>query len=608
MKKSLFTAVLGVVIVFLSACGKENRDGAVVVEQTEVSADGEENVMEEYREIYGQIVSGEESDASIFSLIYLDGDEVPELVICDRGYGTYSVYTVKDGMAFCMIDSLTTVEMAYFEREGVVSQFARWNGGGDEGGYGWYYYQVSGNQTITDEDEPVLYFSYDAVYDEEGNWTGEGITKYYHLGQEIDEETYRKLMGDLGIIEGSEKSCVDTALGKQEMLDQLGEMGQSQEKARMQAQEKAAGAQDGQILDQSFETKWDELSEEELIELLNERMEYYRKSAYYPEIVDYWENVREVRDISNQMEPLYESDVQYLTEEDLALVPPVVIYLAKNEIYARHGYIFKNQDLYNYFMGCIWYTPTTAPEDFDDEVFNEYEKENLKLLDQLDVMMEDSTEKSDTSQTNPMREAYSSVLETLYKTYTLPDGTNLGYDEIRDLSLNYFAIYDLDQDGKEELIITWTTTYMAGMTGIVYGYDDASGTVRTELIEFPAQTFYDNGVVEVFLSHNHGLAGEIDDFWPYTFYKYDKGTDVYLCIAEVDAWNKEYYELDYDGKPFPDDMDVDGDGILYKVTIGNDEKLMDLEEYKNWQESVIEGAKKIEIPFVEMTEDNIQGK
>lgn len=221
---------------------------------------------------------------------------------------------------------------------------------------------------------------------------------------------------------------------------------------------------------------------------------------------------------------------------------------------------------------------------------------------------EDSTEKSDISQTDPMREAYGSVLGTLYKTYTLPDGTNLGYDEIRELSLNNFAIYDLDQDGKEELIITWTTTYMAGMAGIVYGYDDASGTVRTELIEFPAQTFYDNGVVEVLLSHNHGLAGEIDDFWPYTFYKYDRGTDAYLCIAEVDAWNKEYYELDYDGKPFPDDMDVDGDGILYKVTIGNDEKLMDLEEYKNWQESVIEGAKKIEIPFVEMTEDNIQGK
>lgn len=126
------------------------------------------------------------------------------------------------------------------------------------------------------------------------------------------------------------------------------------------------------------------LTEEE--KLLNERMEYYRKSAYYPEIIDYWENVREVRDVSNRIVPLYESDIRYLAKEDLASDPLVVIHLAKNEIYARHGYIFKDQDLYNYFMGCIWYTPTTAPEDFSDEVFNEFEKENLKLLDELDTM------------------------------------------------------------------------------------------------------------------------------------------------------------------------------------------------------------------------------
>ena len=123
-----------------------------------------------------------------------------------------------------------------------------------------------------------------------------------------------------------------------------------------------------------------------MTKLLNERMEYYRKSAYYSEITDYWENVREVRDVSNHIEPLYESNVRYLTKENLALEPPLVIHLAKNEIFARHGYIFADQDLYNYFMGCIWYIPTTAPEDFSDEVFNEYERENLKLLDELDTM------------------------------------------------------------------------------------------------------------------------------------------------------------------------------------------------------------------------------
>lgn len=48
------------------------------------------------------------------------------------------------------------------------------------------------------------------------------------------------------------------------------------------------------------------LTEEE--KLLNERMEYYRKSAYYEEISDYWENTREVRDVSYRIEPLDELD------------------------------------------------------------------------------------------------------------------------------------------------------------------------------------------------------------------------------------------------------------------------------------------------------------
>ena len=126
-------------------------------------------------------------------------------------------------------------------------------------------------------------------------------------------------------------------------------------------------------------------TEEEIIKAINERSQYYRASAYYSEIIDYWENVREVRDISNVIEPLFETNKKYYTKEEFENEPMLVIHLAKNEIYARHGYIFTNEDLYNYFMGCIWYSPTYESTDFDDSIFNEYEKANLEILANLDT-------------------------------------------------------------------------------------------------------------------------------------------------------------------------------------------------------------------------------
>ena len=128
-----------------------------------------------------------------------------------------------------------------------------------------------------------------------------------------------------------------------------------------------------------------ESREKELENTIDERSQYYRASAYYLEIVDYWENVREARDVSNVNEPLFATNKQYYTKENFENEQKLVIHLAKNEIYARHGYIFKNEDLYNYFMGCVWYNPTCKAEDFDDSVLNEYEKANLEILASMDT-------------------------------------------------------------------------------------------------------------------------------------------------------------------------------------------------------------------------------
>ncbi len=171
-----------------------------------------------YRSLYVETINQNTDNFILFSLIYLNADEIPELVIFNREYDNYSIYTVKSGEVFCMVDSLNTVELTYFERKNIIGAFARWDGGGDEGGYGNYYYQTDIDKTLTEEAQAVLSDSYNAVYNENGEYTGEGVTTYYYMGQETDEGTYQKMQADLGIDPGSKKLCMETAYETEEIL------------------------------------------------------------------------------------------------------------------------------------------------------------------------------------------------------------------------------------------------------------------------------------------------------------------------------------------------------------------------------------------------------
>ena len=116
--------------------------------------------------------------------------------------------------------------------------------------------------------------------------------------------------------------------------------------------------------------------------------------------------------------------------------------------------------------------------------------------------------------------AYQAALENIYQNRILPDGSELRDDISDEMSGNKFAVYDVDHDGREELVFCYTATSMASMTAKIYDYDEASGELYEELSQFPMLTFYDNATIGAGISHNQGYAGE---FWPYTFYTYDAG-------------------------------------------------------------------------------------
>lgn len=77
---------------------------------------------------------------------------------------------------------------------------------------------------------------------------------------------------------------------------------------------------------------------------------------------------------------LFPSDTDYLTVSYLNTLDKHTIDLIRNEIYARHGYIFQTAEFANYFNAQSWYIPSVPAANFNTSVFNSVERANLDLL------------------------------------------------------------------------------------------------------------------------------------------------------------------------------------------------------------------------------------
>ena len=73
-------------------------------------------------------------------------------------------------------------------------------------------------------------------------------------------------------------------------------------------------------------------------------------------------------------------DKEYFTKEDLSVFDADMCRIARNGIYARLGRKFQDEALTEYFMQFDWYNPTIDPEDFSDDLLNEYQIANRDLI------------------------------------------------------------------------------------------------------------------------------------------------------------------------------------------------------------------------------------
>lgn len=82
-------------------------------------------------------------------------------------------------------------------------------------------------------------------------------------------------------------------------------------------------------------------------------------------------------DLEENGDCLLPTDKKYITFDDLEEFSKDEVALIRNEIYARHGYVFQSEPFKSYFSEKEWYIPNP---DFTDAEFSEIELTNKDLI------------------------------------------------------------------------------------------------------------------------------------------------------------------------------------------------------------------------------------
>lgn len=86
-------------------------------------------------------------------------------------------------------------------------------------------------------------------------------------------------------------------------------------------------------------------------------------------------NIITTTSVKNNYFVIPDSSTRYLTEDDLMGLTSDELEIARNEIYARHGYIFVSNEWKDFFVGRYWYTPTSK-----DVTLNSVEEYNVSMI------------------------------------------------------------------------------------------------------------------------------------------------------------------------------------------------------------------------------------
>ena len=93
-------------------------------------------------------------------------------------------------------------------------------------------------------------------------------------------------------------------------------------------------------------------------------------------------------EVYNDYYVLPDSSYNYYSYDDLSGMSTYDLYIARNEIFARHGRMFNRTDLQDYFNSQAWYEPIYSPADFDaiqNSVLSDCEMQNARTMKQVEA-------------------------------------------------------------------------------------------------------------------------------------------------------------------------------------------------------------------------------
>ena len=143
---------------------------------------------------------------------------------------------------------------------------------------------------------------------------------------------------------------------------------------------------------------------------------------------------------------LPESSEYYLTDQDIDGMDAQELNYARNEIFARYGREFNSEELMDYFESQDWYMPVYSPEEFDSNMLNQYEKENVKFLLSREEKLEPGGYQLDHGSAGMLTDEWEDEPETISD----EDIEDMLNGDIVELGSNISM--DLDADGVDEEI------------------------------------------------------------------------------------------------------------------------------------------------------------